>query len=165
MRDLSAYAAQCMRELDRLHICYAQNITFAVNTRAKTRLGVCKKQGDRYTVEIAAPLLDESMPEKLLKETLHHELLHSCRGCMQHTGRWKALAERVNAAYGYQITRTAEKDELPQGLVQQPRYRVICPHCGAVYDRYKRSALIDHPERYRCGKCRQPMVGAGVFYR
>ena len=97
MRDLSAYAAQCMRELDRLHIRYAQNITFAVNTRAKTRLGVCKKQGDRYTVEIAAPLLDESMPEKLLKETLHHELLHSCRGCMQHTGRWKALAERVNA--------------------------------------------------------------------
>ena len=87
MRDLSAYAAQCMRELDRLHIRYAQNITFAVNTRAKTRLGVCKKQGDRYTVEIAAPLLDESMPEKLLKETLHHELLHSCRGCMQHTGR------------------------------------------------------------------------------
>ncbi len=68
MRDLSAYAAQCMRELDRLHIRYAQNITFAVNTRAKTRLGVCKKQGDRYTVEIAAPLLDESMPEKLLKD-------------------------------------------------------------------------------------------------
>ncbi|MBQ5641402.1 MAG: hypothetical protein IIV05_06305, partial [Ruminococcus sp.] len=89
----------------------------------------------------------------------------SCRGCMQHTGKWKALAERVNAAYGYQITRTAEKDELPQGLVQQPRYRVVCPRCGAVYDRYKRSALIDHPERYRCGKCRQPMVGAGVFYR
>ena len=144
MRDLSAYAAQCMRELDRLHIRYAQNITFAVNTRAKTRLGVCKKQGDRYTVEIAAPLLDESMPEKLLKETLHHELLHSCRGCMQHT---------------------TEKDGLPQGLVQQPRYRVICPRCGAVYERYKRSALIDHPERYRCGKCRQPMVGAGVFYR
>ena len=61
MRDLSAYAAQCMRELDRLHIRYAQNITFAVNTRAKTRLGVCKKQGDRYTVEIAAPLLDATV--------------------------------------------------------------------------------------------------------
>ncbi|MBQ3988186.1 MAG: hypothetical protein II629_05445 [Ruminococcus sp.] len=42
---------------------------------------------------------------------------------------------------------------------------VVCPRCGAVYERYKRSALIDHPERYRCGKCRQPMVGAGVFYR
>jgi len=165
MRDLSAYAAQCMRELDRLHIHYAKNIRFAVNTRAKTRLGVCKKQGDRYIIEIAAPLLGESMPEQLLKETLLHELLHSCSGCMQHTGKWKALAERVNAAYGYHITRTTEKEALPQGLVQQPRYRVVCPHCGAAYDRYKRSALIDHPERYRCGKCQKPLTGAGVFYR
>ena len=162
MRDLSAYAAQCMRELDRLHIRYAQNITFAVNTRAKTRLGVCKKQGDRYTIEIAAPLLDESMPEKLLKETLHHELLHSCRGCMQHTGKWKALAERVNAAYGYNIRRCASKDDqpLPRDLLPKAKYLLRCSKCGAEYPRQKMSAVVQHPERYRCGKCGGTLINA-----
>ena len=31
MRDLLPYAAQCKRELDRLRIRYAADITFAVN--------------------------------------------------------------------------------------------------------------------------------------
>ncbi len=64
MRDLSAYAAQCMRELDRLHIRYAQNITFAVNTRAKTRLGVCKKQGDRYASTPPTAIKSRAQPKK-----------------------------------------------------------------------------------------------------
>ena len=157
MRDLLPYAAQCKRELDRLRIRYAADITFAVNTRAKRRLGVCKKTGDRYRIEIAASLLDERASETLLKETLLHELLHTCYGCMKHTGRWKALADRVNAAYGYHITRAAEEDVLPEALTEQPRYRVTCPHCGAVYERFKRSQFIQHPERYRCGKCKMPL--------
>ena len=159
MRDLKTYAALCMRELDRLNIRYAARITFSVNSRAVKRLGACKKAGDRYIIEIAAALLDESASEQLLRETLHHELLHSCHGCMKHTGRWKALADRVNAAYGYQIKRTAEEDALPDGLTRQPKYRVVCQNGGTVYERFKRSPLIEHPERYRCGKCRMPIQG------
>ncbi len=118
MRDLNIYARICMFELDCLKIKYAKNLTLKVNTRAKTRLGVCKKSGDCYEIEIAAILLDERTPEEYLKNTLMHELLHTCYGCMKHTGRW------------------------------------ICPVCGTVYERYRKSALIQHPERYRCGRCK-----------
>ena len=157
MRDLQLYADKCMKMLDALRICYAKNITFSANTRAVRRLGVCKKTGDRYVIEIASSLLDEKIPEAELYDTLLHELLHTCYGCMKHTGRWKALADRVNAAYGYHITRAAEEDVLPEALTEQPRYRVTCPHCGAVYERFKRSPFIQHPERYRCGKCKMPL--------
>ena len=29
-----------------------------------------------------------------------------------------------------------------------------CRSCGAVYERYRMSAFLQHPERYRCGKCK-----------
>ena len=157
MRDLIFYADECRRELDRLGIPYSKNITFKVNTRAKMRLGVCKKTGNSFVIAISSSLLDERTPLKEgLKNTLHHELLHTCRGCMKHTGRWKIYADRVNAAYGYCIKRAAEKDEgiIPGELMKKPRYRVVCPGCGTVYERFKRSKLIDHPEQYRCGKCK-----------
>lgn len=152
MRDLQYYAKMCICELDRINIRPAAKIIFKENSRAKTRLGICKKKGDLYTVEIAKELLKDSSPEILLKETLHHELLHTCYGCMKHTGRWKQLAERVNKAYGYNITRLAENGSLSSPSYQ-PRYRVVCSGCGTVYERFKRSALIQHPGRYRCGKC------------
>lgn len=157
MRPLEPYVRQATQRLDALHIRYAGKITFSVNTRAKTRLGICKKTGDRYQIEIAACLLDENSPEVLLQETLLHELLHTCYGCMKHTGRWKALAERVNAAYGLHIARVTEADGLPKSASQPPRYRIVCPHCGMVYERYKRSPLVTNPSRYRCGTCKQPL--------
>ena len=163
MRDIFLYAEKCKKELDRLKIRYAQNIVFAVNTRAKTRLGVCKKSGDKYKIEIAYALLDEKTDEQLLYDTLFHEVLHTCRGCMKHTGRWKELAEKVNAACGCNITRTTEGDILPDSLVQKPKYRVVCPTCGEVFERYKRSPLIADPGRYRCGKCKGSLKNARIF--
>lgn len=156
MRDLQQYADICLAEVDRLKIPRAKSITFTLNSRAKTRLGVCKKTGDYYIIEIASSLLDERTPLKEgLKNTLVHEILHTCRGCMKHTGRWKQYADRMNAAYGYQIKRAATREEglVPEALAPQPRYRVTCQHCGAVYERYRLSAFVQHPERYKCGKC------------
>ena len=160
MRDLNHYAKICLAEVDRLKIPRAKSIGFSVNTRAKTRLGLCRKQGDRYEIEIASSLLDESKPlEGELKNTLIHEILHTCRGCTKHTSRWKQYADRVNAALGYNIKRTAGRDEgALSEVIPKPRYRVVCPHCGAVYERYKASEFIKHPERYRCGKCKKPLA-------
>ena len=157
MRDLQQYADMCCRMLDRLGIRYGKQITFQINTRAKTRLGICKKTGKRYVIEIAAVLLDERTNDKELKNTLLHELLHTCRGCMKHTGKWKQLAERVNAAYGMHIQRTADKNEvcLPEEPHTQPKYRIVCKNCGIVYERYRMTEFVRHPEKYRCGKCRK----------
>ena len=39
MRDLTAYAIECMTELDNIGIEYGNIIEFTVNTRAKKRWG------------------------------------------------------------------------------------------------------------------------------
>lgn len=153
MRDLISYARQCENMLDRLKIKYAQNITYAVNTRAQSRLGLCKKQNDRYTVEISAMLLDERTAEQTLIETVLHEQLHTCYGCMKHTGRWKMLAERVNAAYGLNVKRAADDESIPEDLLPKPKYIIKCRGCGAELHRQRLSPLVKRPNRYRCGKC------------
>ncbi len=168
MRDLQYYARECLAEVDRLRIPRAKNITFTVNTRAKTRLGQCRKTGDRYVIEVAATLLDERAPLKEgLKDTLIHEILHTCYGCMNHTGRWKQYADKVNAAYGYQVKATAKREDgvIPAELDTPPKYKLICPHCGAEYARYRLSATFEHPERYLCGKCKGSLKGAKRLVR
>ena len=153
MRDLISYARRCEDMLDRLKIKYAKNITYTVNTRAKSRLGLCRKQNDRYTVEISALLLDEQTAELTLIETILHEQLHTCYGCMKHTGRWKQLAARVNAAYGLNVKRAADDESIPEDLLPKPKYIIKCRGCGAELHRQKLSPLVKNPNRYRCGKC------------
>ena len=163
MHDLNKYIKECTGELDRLHIPYAKNIQFVINHRACLRQGQCCRQGGNYTIEISAALLDDRVDVKEgLKNTLHHALLHSCCGCMKHTGRWKAYADRVNAAYGYNIRRCASKDDqpLPRDLLPKAKYLLRCSKCGAEYPRQKMSAVVQHPERYRCGKCGGTLINA-----
>ncbi len=155
-RDLEQYAAECMKELDRLNIRYSKSISFVINTRAVTRLGLCKKLGSSYVIEISELLLDERTDLKRgLKTTVIHELLHTCRGCMKHTGKWAELAAKVNAAYGYNVTRVTHSDEgiIPEEMRKPPRYIIRCSKCGAEIFRQKRSPAVTNPEKYRCSGC------------
>ena len=128
MRDLEKHAAECMKELDRLNIRYSKSISFVINTRAVTRLGLCKKLGSSYVIEISELLLDERTDLKRgLKTTVIHELLHTCRGCMKHTGKWAELAAKVNAACGYNVTRVTRSDEsiIPEEMRKPPFLRSV----------------------------------------
>ncbi len=153
MRNLSQYALVCEKMLDRLKIKYSKNIRYVENTRAKSRLGLCKKTGDSYVIEISSSLLDERVSEQTLVETVLHEQLHTCYGCMKHTGRWKQLAEKVNACYGLNVQRAANEESIPEFMQPKPNYIVRCQSCGLELKRQKRSQLVKNPGRYRCGKC------------
>jgi len=81
MRNLDEYAIQCMEELDAIGIEYGNIIEVKVNTRAKKRWGQCRAVPGGYSINISVVLLDERNDEQGLKETIIHELLHSCKGC------------------------------------------------------------------------------------
>lgn len=53
MRDLTAYAIECMTELDNIGIEYGNIIEFTVNTRAKKRWGQCKAVPGGYSINIS----------------------------------------------------------------------------------------------------------------
>lgn len=123
-----------------------------VNGRAKRRLGCCYAQSGGFLIEVSASLLDK--PDRL-KQTLCHELLHTCRGCRNHGELWKAYAKRVNEATGWEIKRLAEAEgeDLSQPLRRDEiKYVLECQSCGAKIYRTRRSKAVKAPWRYRC-KC------------
>lgn len=159
MRNLDEYAILCMEELDAIGIEYGNIVEFKVNTRAKKRWGQCRAIPGGYSINISVVLLDERNDEQGLKETIIHELLHSCKGCMNHGENWKRLAAKVNRAYGYNIKRCSSAED--KGVQEETRpvnvrivnYIIKCNKCGHTYTRTRMSKLIQRPERYRCGHC------------
>ena len=127
------------------HICPQVRL----NRRAKTRFGCCIRQGEAYTVELSAQLAEEGTEDAVM-QVLAHEALHTCYGCANHGKRWKTYAARMNAAYGYDISRTDKFEDLGIADDRPVRYWVVCTQCGRRTPRMKRSPLVDHPERYRC---------------
>ena len=152
---------QVMDEAQNIGIPISRNIYGPIiNTRAKARFGCCivenKVPGNTwYTIEISAHTLEA--PEKSIKEIIAHELLHTCKGCMNHGKIWKIYAERFNESYGYNITRTSSAEIL--GLeetgknIPPAKYILVCSKCGKQFPRKRRSKAVQSPEKYRCGKC------------
>ena len=157
MKDLNAIANACMQKLDALDIRYGNIDRFDVNTRAKKRWGQCKaKPGRMYAININHRLLQDDVPMKAVEETVLHELIHTCEGCMDHGPRWKAIVAKVNRAYGYNIKRANSADE--KMINYRPdetdiKYAVICTRCGHVVYRNRMSNFVRHPENYRCATC------------
>ncbi len=160
MKDLMKYVALCRRDLDFLRIPYGTVSKWEINTRAKRRWGQCKQiaKGE-YIISISHRLLEDAADEQALKDTIVHELLHTVPGCMNHTGKWKQLAERVNrACAGYHIQRVTSETE--KGLEHlEYRYILQCTQCGAMAFRCRAGSFVKHPERYRCALC------GGAFQR
>lgn len=124
-----------------------------INRRATGRFGACfaNKRSGTFVIEISDVLLTAS--EQACRQTLAHEVLHTCYGCQNHKKRWHHYAEMMNTAYGYCISRTDSPERLGVESKSVVRYLVECTQCGAEIPRARRSRLIEHPENYRCAKC------------
>lgn len=148
--ELDELMAGLHRELKSLGIPVSSRLLpgVKVNTRAKRRLGCCFCQSGRYWIEISQTVLED---EDLLKQTLVHELLHTCPKCRDHGRQWKAYAQAVNETLGYRIERTV-KTEAPMGPLrhEEIKYILECQSCGAQIKRMRMSKAVKYPWRYRC---------------
>lgn len=150
---------QVIEEARALAIPVSKHISPKVlmNSRAKTRFGRCIKQGKQYTIELSTMLTDP----QAIRQTLAHEMLHTCPGCGNHGIRWKRYAAWMNQAYGYRIQRTDSPEAM--GTPAPPaRYSLRCTACGTSIGRMKRSKLVLHPEYYRC-RCGGSLVLETIF--
>ena len=150
--NLDQLLAQVIAQARYLRIPVSSKIDphVVVNTRARTRLGCCRTEPDRHTIELSAALL--TADEQIIRQVLAHEILHTCPGCANHGPRWQRWAAMMSRQFGYRIHRTASHAALGIEDDRPVRYVVVCGRCGSRTNRMKRSPLVDHPERYRC-KC------------
>lgn len=126
-----------------------------INGRRKTILGTCERQKNgQYKIVISAFVLDGGEYE--IRNVIAHEVLHTCRNCSNHGYFWKIYAKRLGQAIGQEIKREGRSVKADE-LRRNAPYEIVCKDCGKQLRRYRKSALIKHPERYRC-------ICGGEFY-
>ncbi len=104
--------------------------------------------------------------ERILRDTFAHELIHTIDGCMNHSKLFKYYASFVNAKLGCRVSSTFSVDlypalspadkkvlDLRAKHQTQYQYQVQCVDCKTTFNRQRKSKLVEHPERYRCGLC------------
>ena len=148
---------QTKADLDSIGIPYRQVRNWSVNTRAQKRWGQCRNiSGRYYDINISSRLLEDGVEDQAVKNVIAHELLHTVNGCFGHLGKWKYLAGIINSCLpSYQVRTTSTGEELgvSPARSESPKYIIICTKCGYRVNRYRRSKVIDHPNRYRCPNC------------
>ena len=118
-----------------------------INSRRRTILGTCEKQkSGEYKIVLSEFVLSD---EAGVKNVIAHEVLHTCDGCSNHGSLWSAYAKLLGNATGQQIKRTGKSERADEMRLNAP-YTLVCRKCGREFHRYKRSALVKRPERYRC---------------
>ena len=128
MTYLDTVAKECMYKLEKINIPYNTNVDFNVNPRF-VKWGQCAKRVDGYHISVNKVLADGNHKDGLVN-TLIHELLHTCPGCMNHGSTWKRYAGMVNNTYGISITRTNSAEEKgvdPEEVrKEKPKYKFKC---------------------------------------
>ena len=164
MKDLNKLFDECKAELDSIGIQYGNVVSIEVNYRAKKQCGLCREvrigrtwEDNRYSINISSFLLADDVPDEGTKNTIIHELLHTCKDCMNHGGNWKRLAEKVHRKLGYNIKRTSSCEEKGlEGVIIKPqeyKYVFRCQQCGQEVKRKKKSKFTEYYTNYSCGLC------------
>ena len=159
MKDLNKLKTECIQEINQLGIKIGNISSWRINCRAKTRWGLCKLNHDgSYSIEISSQLLeDDRISTTACKETIIHELLHTCDGCMRHTGKWKYYADIMNQVYGYNIKRITQGQEKGienyKGHEMAIKYVFTCNNCGATIYRKRDSKFTKNYRYYGCARC------------
>lgn len=152
MKNLNSLFFDVMADVNNAHIVPGTIIKVSWNTRAKKRWGCCKKKPNGFEIEISAMLVDDSIPESIVKDVICHEILHTCSGAFNHGRIWKSLAYRMMDK-GYRINRAQApgKDGYPDE--EESKYKFICKGCGVTVKRIRASNFTRFPERYKCARC------------
>lgn len=121
----------------------------AENPRLSATWGRCRKITQyTYKIEVKSKLLDEDVPHDVLMNTMLHELIHTCNGCMNHGELFKRYAARLNRA-GWYVNTYVTEAEL-KAVPQEPtiyRYRVTCEACGKEWNYSRRGAVVRSLQR------------------
>jgi hypothetical protein len=158
MKNLEDLTIDCMDELKAIGIETGNVKDVKVNYRAKGRLGLCSKRCDGYYIEICNDILKDDIPDNITCNVIIHELLHTCKDCMCHTGQWKIYANMVNRSYSkYNIQRCSTEAELKainyKELKMTGKYAMKCEKCGKIIYRDRMSDFVRFPGLYEDRNC------------
>lgn len=158
MKNLWKLYKECVAEAHSIGLDISSHIeSVTVNPRLSRALGRCRITGNRYAIEVQPCMLADGIEDRVAKNTIMHEIIHTCPDCFNHGPNFQNRARLVNRKLGYDIHTRTETSKLEAAGVQlkkkKAKYALICNGCGARIERQRWSAVLENPARYRCGSC------------
>lgn len=153
MKNLMKLYNECVCECENVGIEIGCIMDITVNTRAKRRWGQTSLRNGKYYISISSALLEDNVDDMAAKDTIMHEILHTCKGCFNHGAPWKAVANKINKAYPkYNIKRCTSFEE--KGIKMEEtnnfKYTVICEKCGQQFFYERAGKVVQNPKSYHC---------------
>ena len=127
-----------------------------LNRNNRKTLGRCTYQNGRYSISLNPNLLSFTEDgEKIIRETIAHELCHTLPGCMNHGRDFHRKADSIYRLMGYHIDTKADVDSSAyfQKYLPQTDYMLICDKCGNQVPVARLSDPVKNPTNYNCAKC------------
>ncbi len=180
-KKLQELYKKCIQELKSIGIDMEDNnigtIDISLSKRKCKRYGCCrqekpdieskeiKKIGRRKIIKynkfkvhhIEVSLWVMQLNEKIIKNTIIHELIHCLPNCNDHGKYFKKYADLINQKLGYNIQRLGnrEKDFLNSNIAYDDKiiykYKIICTKCGQAF--FRQRIKKNFKNKYRCGIC------------
>ena len=153
MKDLQNYYLKCLKELSDIGIKPGNIKRIYVNKNFKSTWGRChyNKKENIYEIQINPILVQDDTEDISLKNTIIHEILHTCEGALNHGPIWKSLAEKVNKAYPeYNIKRTTSSKE--KNVKVEYKYVLECKNCKKTFGFHRMCKYIKYSNAFKC-KC------------
>lgn len=174
---------ECLKELKSININVIDNelvgeVDISIAKRNSKRYGCCKQENPnknfytitgrgrnkkiryerffKHHIEISRWVMD--LDDKIIKNTIIHEIIHCFPSCNNHGNMFKSYASYINKRLDYNITRLGNKeadfkDSNLEYKESESAYQYIiqCKKCGEII--YRKRLKKDLIRKYRCGKC------------
>ena len=119
---------------------------------------VDKRKYSRCIITISTNLKQDY---EQIRKTLCHEVGHFVAPKEHHGYIWKTRADKIGAKWGITAERCTSNETFSEAARQarakrktgEYRYCVFCPDCGAEWKYKSNCKVVQHADRYRCGRC------------
>lgn len=155
MKDVEKIYVECCNELRTIGIDPPPVQKVTVNKRATTRWGQARRKSGVLSINISDVLLQDNVDDFPVRNTMMHEILHTCDMRDNHGSHWQSMAHKVNRELGYKISRCSNYSDYgiePKEV--EAKYILKCNNCGLEYKRSKKTKAIQNYQNYQCGKCK-----------
>lgn len=157
MKDWKNMFYHALDICDNCGIEYGEIVKVELNYRAKNRFGQCRrKPNGTFELNFNYLIFDDNADDNAIMDTIIHEILHTCYGCFNHGKKWKTLANIINNATGYNVSRCGNYADfgLESPKKEKARNYVFrCENCGQEIVRERMSHFVKLYDSYTCGCC------------
>lgn len=174
---------ECIKELNEIGINVLDESNFGkidiqISKRSAKRYGCCKQENPdkkyktvkkyknrkiityqkfkSHHIYISQWVLD--LDDKIIKNTIIHELIHCIPFCNDHGESFKKYARYINGKLGYNISRVGNKEEdyknsnIEYKEKESYNYIITCEKCGQKI--YRKRLSPNFIKKYSCGICK-----------